>query len=155
MSSIDKLSRVSSSDMNGGDLLALFSSVLGNDAATPLSALLSWLQSQLTAAGAFQTQYAAPNATGFAVGIAPLQAGSSVYLLLTPAAGYAAGTITLPQSTYCVDGQEVLVSCTQAVTALTISGNGATVNGAPTTLAANSFFRLRFDGVFQAWYRIG
>jgi hypothetical protein len=29
------------------------------------------------------------------------------------------------------------------------------VNGAPTTLAANAFFRLRFDGVFNAWYRIG
>ena len=37
----------------------------------------------------------------------------------------------------------------------TVAGNGSTVNGAPTTLAANSFFRLRFDGVFKAWYRVG
>ena len=29
------------------------------------------------------------------------------------------------------------------------------VNGAPGNLAANGFFRLRFDGVFKAWYRVG
>jgi hypothetical protein len=54
-----------------------------------------------------------------------------------------------------VDGQQLLVSCTQAVTTLTVAGNGSTVNGAPATLAANAFFRLRFDGVFKAWYRVG
>ena len=48
-----------------------------------------------------------------------------------------------------------MVSCTQAVTTLTVSGNGSTVNGAPTTLAANGFFRLRYDGVFKAFYRVG
>lgn len=100
------------------------------------------------------TQYSAPSATGFGVTIAPTVSGGSVYLLLTPAAGYAAGTITLPAEALCVDGQQVRVSCTQAVTTLTVAGNGATVNGAPTTLAANGFFTLRFDGVFRAWYRV-
>jgi hypothetical protein len=41
------------------------------------------------------------------------------------------------------------------VTTLTIAGNGSTLNGAPTTIAANGFFNLRFDGVFKAWYRVG
>jgi len=76
-------------------------------------------------------------------------------LLLTPAATYAAGTIVLPEKTSCIDGQELMCTCTQIVTALTVSGNGATVNGAPTALAANGFFRLRFDAVFSAWYRVG
>jgi len=49
----------------------------------------------------------------------------------------------------------VLVNCTQAVTTLTINGNGATVTGAPTTLAANAFFRLRFEAVAGVWYRVG
>lgn len=100
------------------------------------------------------TQYSAPAATGFGVQIAPSVNGGSVYLLLTPVAGYAAGTITLPAESLCVDGQQVRVSCTQAVTTLTVAGNGATVNGAPATLAANGFFTLRFDGVFRAWYRV-
>jgi hypothetical protein len=153
MSSIDKLSKVST--LASSDYLALFSQALGNDAAATLGALLTWLQSQLSAAGGFITQYAAPAATGFGVAIAPPVNGTSVFLLLTPNAGYASGTITLPAQASCVDEQEVLVSCTQVVTALTVSGNGATVNGAPTTLAANAFFKLRFDGVFKAWYRVG
>lgn len=149
MSSIDKLSKVTA--LSSSDLLALFSSSTGDDAAVTLSNLLAWLQEQLTADSGLVTQYAAPNATGFTVTIAPPTAGASVWLLLTPVAGYAAGTITLPSSP--VDGQEVLVNTTQAVTTLTV--NGATVNGAPTTLAANAFFRLRYDGVLKAFYRVG
>lgn len=127
----------------------------GQDARCSLQDMAAVLQTLLTASGGLITQYSAPSATGFAVQIAPAVNGASVYLLLTPAAGYAAGTITLPAQAQCTDGQELLVSCTQAVTALTVAGNSATVNGAPTTLAANAFFRLRFDGVFRAWYRVG
>lgn len=152
MSSINKLSSVD--ELSASDYLALYSQALGNDARATLGVLLAWLQAQLTAASVFTTQYAAPSANGFTVLIAPPLDGGSVWLLLTPAAGYASGTITLPAQALCVDGQEVLVSCTQAVTALTTAGNGSTVNGAPTTLAANAFFRLRFDGVFRAWYRV-
>jgi hypothetical protein len=151
MSSIDRLPTVST--LSSSDLLALYSAALGNDAAATLATLLSWLQSQLSASGGFQTQYAAPSATGFSVLIAPTVAGGSVYLLLTPVAGYAAGTITMPASP--ADGQEVLVACTQSVTTLTVSGNSYTVTGAPTTLAANAFFRLRYDGVLHSWNRVG
>lgn len=151
MSSINRLATVSS--VTAADLLALFSTSLGNDAACTLSTLLTWLQKQLSASGGFVTQYAAPSATGFSVTVAPATAGTSTYLLLTPVAGYAAGTIVMPASP--VDMQEVLVSCTQSVTTLTVSGNGYTINGAPATLAANGFFRMRFDGVLSAWYRAG
>lgn len=141
--------------LTSADAFVLFSNSLGCNAKATLSTLLTWLQSQVEASGTFSTQYAAPAATGFNVPIAPLSEGANVYLLLTPNAGYAAGTITLPALASCQDGQQLLVSTTQAVTALTVAGNGATVNGAPTTLAANAFFRLRFDGVFNAWYRVG
>ena len=118
-----------------------------------LAAVLEPLMS--TGAGDFITQYAAPNATGFSVAIAPPTNGASMWLLMTPLAGYAAGTITLPALASCANGQELLVNSTQAVTTLTVAGNGATVNGAPTTLAANAFFRLRFDTVLASWYRVG
>lgn len=153
MSSIDKLASVST--LSTSDQIALFSTLLGNDAKATLATLLAWLQEQITDAGGLLTQYAAPNATGFNVLIAPPTDGASMYLLLTPAGAYAAGTITLPAQALCVDGQELLVSCTQAVTTLTVAGNGSTVNGAPATLAANAFFKLRFDGVVKAWYRVG
>ncbi len=119
------------------------------DLAAAIGALLA------TDAGDFVTQYTAPNASAFNVLIAPVVAGSNMWLLMTPLAGFAAGTITLPAVSTCVNGQELLVNSTQAVTALTVAGNGASVNGAPTTLAANAFFRLRFDVVLASWYRVG
>lgn len=126
----------------------------GADRRCSVSELVEVIQEQLTDGDAERvTQYSAPNATGFSVTVLPPTVGASMWLLLTPAAGYAAGTIVLPDTP--LDGQEVLVSCTQAVTTLTVNGNGKTVNGAPATLAASAFFRMRFDGVFAAWYRVG
>lgn len=103
----------------------------------------------------FVTQYAAPNVSGYTVLVAPPVQGQSMWLLITPLAGYAAMTINLPVGS---NGQEVLVSCTQAITALTVTGatvgaGAQPVNGAPTTLTANTAFRLRFDGVANSWYR--
>lgn len=153
MSAIDKLSTVTT--LTASDLLALFSNSLGSDAAVTLATLAAYLQSQMTAGSGLVTQYSAPSATGFSVAITPLQNGSSVYLNLTPVAGYAAGTIVLPAVAQCQDGQEILVSTTNAVTTLTISANGSSVTGGPSTLAAGAFFRLRFDGVFKIWARVG
>lgn len=150
---INQLTAVDS--VSASDLLPIFSTSNGDARKAAMSVLLAYLQDNLTSSGGFLTQYSAPSATGFSVTIAPLTNGGPVHLLLTPVAGYAAGTIVLPALATCVDGQEVLVNCTQSVTTLTVSGNGSTVTGAPTTLAANAFFRLKFDGVFDAWYRVG
>lgn len=150
---INNLTRTAS--LGSADLVPLFSASLGGDTAATLATLVAWLQGQLTAGGAMLTQYAAPNATGFTAAVQPGADGGGVWLLLTPAAGYAAGTVLLPLQALCKDGQEVLVTSTQAVTALTVSGNGSTVYGAPSALTANAFFKLRFDGVVKAWYRIG
>ena len=148
---IDRLSSVSA--LTTADLIPLFSGAIGSDAKATLGLLVTWLQAQLTADTAFTHQYSAPSATGWAVTVAPPADGGNVYLLLTPTAGFAAGTVTLPAAA--VHGQEVVAACTQAVTTLTVAGNGNTVNGAPTTLAANGFFRLRYDGVLDTWNRIG
>lgn len=148
LAAVDKLSN--------GDSVAVFSARFGRDARASLSVLAAYLQSLVTSPTAYVTQYAAPNATGFSVTIlaAGDGLGQNVWLLLTPTAGFAAGTIVLPDSTLLSDGQELLLNTTQAVTALTITGSGATVNGAPTTLAANAFFRLRYDKVTNGWYRV-
>lgn len=127
----------------------------GADRRASVKALAALLQTLLTPSQGLITQYAAPAATGFTVVIAPPTDGASMFLLLTPLAAYAAGTITLPQQATCVDGQEVLVHTTQAVTALTVNGNGAVaVIGAPAALAQFAFFRLRYDAVNQSWYRV-
>jgi hypothetical protein len=155
MTTINQLSAVDT--LSAADLVPIYSSTNGDARKASMAVLAAFIQSLLNeAAGGFETQYSAPAATGFSVTVDPSVDGGSVYLLLTPLAGYAAGTIVLPAIADCADGQEVLVSCTQAVTTLTVSGNGATaVNGAPTALAANGFFRLRYNGVLLSWYRIG
>ena len=141
--------------LGDADSLRVISAALGVEALAPLSALAAWLRTAAAQPGAMVTQYAAPAATGFSVAVAPPATGVSVFLLLTPAASYSAGTIILPAPPSCADGQQLLVSCTQAVAALTVNGNGSSVNGAPAALAANGFFRMRFDGVLLAWYRVG
>lgn len=101
------------------------------------------------------TQVATPSATGFSVTIAPVvnSVPYNVWLLLKPTAGFAAGTIVLPVSTALFDQQEISVSCTQQVNALTVNGNGASVSGAPSVLAADSTFRLRYNSAANTWYR--
>lgn len=151
MPQINQLSAVD--QVQPGDQIPVYSTSNGDARKASLSLLKSFFQEGITAADDKVSQYSAPSATGFSVQID--DGPDSVWLILTPTGGFAAGTIVLPAVSNCVDRQEVLVNCTQAVTTLTVSGNGATVTGAPTTLAANSFFRLRFDDITNTWYRVG
>jgi hypothetical protein len=76
-------------------------------------------------------------------------------MLNQPAGTLAAGTITLPLNTGTPDGTEVLITTTQQITAFTLAGNGAAaVYGAPSTLAAEDFFRVRYVLSTNSWYRI-
>lgn len=138
---------------SASDLLPIFSQQNGDARSLSLANLLKWIQAQSTTAGQLRTQYAAPSATAFTATVT--DDGNSTWLNLTPTGAFAAGTIKLPSNASSLDGQEVVVNTTQAVTALTVDGNGSTVTGAPTTLAANAFFRLRYDAVMSTWYRIG
>jgi hypothetical protein len=139
-----------------GDLIPIWSSDSSDTRRVSISSLVNFMVAQIAVNSGFRTQYAAPNASGFVVAIAPPVNGTPTFLLLTPTGALANGVITLPLLANCIDGQEVLVACTQAIAALTVNGNGAlAVNGAPAALAANSFFRLRFDLIAKSWYRVG
>jgi hypothetical protein len=147
MTNINQLSSLDTIQL--GDLLAVWSTNNGDTRKASMSLLLSFMQANLTLPGSLTTQYAAPSATGFSVTVAL----GDTWLLLTPTATFAAGTIVLPTSA--ADKSEVSVNCTQIVTALTVSAGGTTVTGAPTTLAAaNEFFTMRYDAATSAWYRV-
>lgn len=139
------------------DQIPVFSSGNGDARKAAMSVFLQFMQDNLTFSTSgisYTTQYAAPSATGFSVQIT--DDSTNTHLILTPVAGYAAGTIVLPAVGNLIDKQEVLVNSTQAVTTLTIDGNGAVaVTGEPSTLAANDFFRLKYDLTVQTWYRVG
>lgn len=133
------------------DVIPIFSNSSGDDRKISVANFLTSLDLP-GAASPVMTQYSTPT-TGTTVSVVPANTGQSVYLLITPAGTIAALTILLYASP--ADGQELIVSTTQTITALTVNGNTKTVLGAPTTLAANGFFRLRYDAVNQTYYRIG
>lgn len=141
-----------------GDLFVLFKTSQGDYRGLAAANLLTYLNANLTFPGSKPvTQYAAPSATAFNVTITDgSDDDQDVHLILTPTAGFAAGTITLPAISSCIDKQEVIVNCTQAVTTLTVAPNGATaVTGEPSGLAANDFFTLKLDLPTSTWYRVG
>lgn len=156
MATINQLNATDS--LNAGDLIPVYVSNNGDARKASVKVLQDYMQDNLTFADtsvdAYTRQSASPSATGFSVAITP--SIGSVFLILTPVAGYATGTIVLPDVSLCSDKQMVMVHCTQVVTALTINGSGATlVSGAPSALTAASFFTLRYDLTTTSWYRVG
>lgn len=141
---INQLSTLDS--LASGDLIPVWDTSNGGERSVSLSLLLSYVSANLSLSD-LSVQYSAPSATGFSVTVA-----DNTHLILTPVAGYAAGTIKLPESPS--DRSIVTVNCTQSVGTLTVDGQGKTVTGAPTSLSANGFFTLKYDAVMGVWYRI-
>ncbi len=150
MPTINQLSGLS--QVSGGDLLPVYVPNNGDARKVSINQLLEY----------FQTSFAAPTVatnlytpgTGFNVTV-PTPISEQQWMILQPAGTLATGTITLPLNTGVPDGTEVLITTTQIITAFTLAPNGASAAfGAPTTLAANAFFRVRFYKSTNSWYRI-
>lgn len=143
----------------GGDQLAIGSTTNGDDRRAPISVLKDYMQSALSFSEDLEsvTQYSAPSSTGFSVALTDGDKDNkNIWLILTPTGGFASGTLVLPLNTNLRDKQEIQFISTQSVTTLTIDQNGATsLVGAPTTLSANDFFKLKYDLATSTWYRIG
>ena len=150
MSNINQLNQIDT--LSQSDLLVVWQQQNG-DARKVSAYTLGQFILSLLVAGKAARQYSAPSATGFSVTVTDNQ--SDVWLTITPVGAYAAGTIVLPAVANCVDQQEITINCTQAVTTLTINGNGSTVTGAPTTIAQNGYFKLKYDDIMSVWYRVG
>ena len=135
-----------------GDQLAVYTPNNGDARRMSLNTLLAFFQ-QTVAAPTLATNVYTPT-TGFSIGV-PTPVSQQQWMLLQPAGTLASGTITLPLNTITPDGTEVLITSTQQITSLTVGLNGASnAFGAPTTLAANGFARLRFVQSQNSWYRI-
>ena len=157
MTDINQLS--TSDTLTAGDLLPIWRANNSDTRKTSLTTLQAYMQANLTfpsvAAGVsqFVVQYAAPVATGFTVTL--VSTSNNQWLVMSPLAAYAAGTITFPPVASVVDNQEILIFSTQIVTALTISGNGATVAGSPGFISGNGAIRFKYNALGSVWYCIG
>jgi hypothetical protein len=149
-----EINQLSTSDtLTAGDLLPIWRANNSDTRKTSLTTLQAFMQANLTfSAGQFVVQYAAPAATSFTVAL--LANTNNQWLILTPLAAYAAGTITFPLLSTVTDNQEILIFSTQAVTTLTLSGNGASIVGAPAGIVQNGAMRFKFNSLASTWYLI-
>ena len=135
-----------------GDQVPVYSPNNGDARRLPISQLLQYFQ-QTFAIPTLATNVYTPG-TGFNLPV-PTPVAQQQWMLIQPAGTLALGTVTLPLNTQTPDGTEVLITTTQQITGFTLAPNGAgNVYGAPTTLAAEDFFRMRFVQATNSWYRI-
>ena len=135
-----------------GDQIPVYTPNNGDARRMSINALLQYFQ-QTFASPTLATNLFTPG-TGFNIAV-PTPVAQQQWMLIQPASTLALGTVTLPLNTQTPDGTEVLVTTTQQITGFTLALNGATAAfGAPTTLAANAFFTMRFYQATNSWYRI-
>lgn len=146
---IPSLSPVDS--LSGSEQLPV--SVDGITRRATMAQVKAFCAADLTTSDDKTTQYASASVSPIAVTVKDDL--GSIFLILTPTGTMANGSIKLPELGKCADRQEILVVTTQAITTLAFDANGSTLVGAPSTLAAGEFFRLRFDAVLSTWFRVG
>ena len=135
-----------------GDQIPVYTPNNGDARRLPIGALLAYFQ-QTFASPTLATNVYTPG-TGFNLPV-PTPVAQQQWMLIQPAGTLATGSVTLPLNTSTPDGTEVLITTTQQITAFTLNANGASaLYGAPGTLAASDFFRMRFVQATNSWYRI-
>lgn len=144
--------QLSPSPISGSDQIPIYSSINGDARRSSITALLQYFQ-QVFAAPTLSTNISTPG-TGFNITV-PTPVSQQIWMLIQPAGTLATGTVTLPLNTQTPDGTEVLITTTQEITSFTLALNGATASyGAPSGLAAEEYFRMRFVQSTNSWYRI-
>jgi len=147
MPTISQLSAVTS--LAAGDNIVVQSAANNDARKASLSVLLAFFEANF-ASPEFETVITAPTVSGFNLQLAA--STSNIWAIINPTGAFAAATITLPPVASCFDGQQIVVTCSAAITALTVAGNGATIVGAPTAFGTGGFFALRFNDLQNAWY---
>lgn len=88
--------------------------------------------------------------TGFSYTFTPSSTGT--VLVMNPAGTLATGTITMPASP--VDGMTITFSSSQQITALTMAGNGASINNPVTLLPAKTAVAYVYRATGTTWWPV-
>ena len=147
MPSIRDLSETTS--LSGADAIPVSLSSQSDARKASLTTLLAFIEANF-ASPDYTTQINAPSSSGSSIALAD-QTGN-LWLIINPTGAFAALTLVLPTSGNAYDGQQILVTCSNSITVLTINGNGAVVTGAPNGLGVGGFFTLRYNKLQTRWY---
>lgn len=147
MPSIRDLSETTS--LSGADAFPVSLASQSDARKASLSTLLAFVEANF-ASPDFTTQINAPSSSGSSIALTD-QTGN-LWLIINPTGAFAALTLVLPVVGNAYDGQQILVTCSNSITALTINPNGATLVGAPTAFGVGGFFTLRYNKLQSTWY---
>lgn len=151
MATIGRLTRTDT--VSAGDVVPVYLQNTGDARGAAMSVISDFVLSQIELSGTdFVTQYALPSASGFSVQVN--NTSENTHLIISPTGAFAAGTIVLPSFANLIDGQQLMVTITQSLTAMTITPQGSSVIGAPAGLTANQTFVLKYDSASTTWYMI-
>ena len=154
MPTINQLS--STDSITDGDQFLVYKQNSGDARKVASSTIYSYIASKTTDTGNNPTvvdQYESPALNGFNITIASVN--NNIFLYLTPTSAFTTGTITLPVSSGCFNGQTVTIFSTQQITTITIATNGALdVLLPPAALVENSSITLRYNSNNLIWYRV-
>lgn len=152
MTTINKLTRTDT--VSAGDVVPVYVQNQGDARGAAMSVIAAYVLSTIDISGTdFVTQYALPSVTGFSIQVN--NTSENTHLIISPTGSFAAGTIVLPAIANLIEGQQVMVTITQSLTALMITPNGAAIIGAPSSLTANQTFILKYDSASSTWYMVG
>lgn len=152
MTTINKLTRTDT--VSAGDVVPVYVQNQGDARGASMTVIAEFVLSTIEISGTdFVTQYALPAATGFSIQVN--DTSENTHLIISPTGSFASGTIILPAAANLIEGQQVMVTITQPLAALTITPNGSSIIGAPTGLTANQTFLLKYDAAAFTWYLVG
>ena len=142
--------------IESGDSVVLYSGKDADFVRAALSVMLVYYQANLVFPTTGKQEDTVQNVVPLTGGSIQVTDGDdNIWLIVQPAATIATLTIVLPASGNAIDKQELLVTSTQIVTALTMGGNGATVVGTPALGVANDFFKLKYYAFNNQWIIVG
>lgn len=147
MPTISQLSAVTS--LSSGDNIVIQSAANNDARKASLSVLQAFIEANF-ASPEFETVISAPSIDGFNLQLAA--STSSIWAIINNVNSYLAATLTLPPVADCFDGQQIIATFDNSINVLTVAGNGATVNGAPSVVGDGGFFALRFNALQSEWY---
>lgn len=138
--------------VQSGDLLPVFSQNNGITMSVALSTIATFIQSLLTSPSVYIPVYSIP-LTGTV--IPDNGATYNKWLIIQPAGTIAALTVTFPPYGVAIEGQEMQITSTQTVTALTILAVGSTVIGANAGLSPTTPITFKYNQPLNTWFRFG
>lgn len=153
MTTINALSRADA--LYDTDEIPLFSPTQRDTRKTTLPQLAAYVYATIEGEPDETVYSLLTTGNAFTVTALPNTQGAGVWVLLTLSAPASSATIILPGIDDRASDQEVLVTATQAIASISVTGLGAAVLGAPNSLSANGFFKLRYDSINNTWYRVG